>query len=123
MLDPFLAEVDEDVERLREIQREIHEQFKEFIRSRRGSKLTVDEEILFSGEFWTGQRSEELGLIDGLGDFYSILKDKFGENANLRIVGGPRRLGLQRLLGGRANVLDHAISNFEERLTWGRFGI
>ena len=39
MLDPFLPEKPEDVERLHAIQREIHESFIELVKSRRGAKL------------------------------------------------------------------------------------
>ena len=34
----------------------------------------------FSGEFWAGSKSKELGLIDGLGNANEILKEKFGED-------------------------------------------
>ena len=34
---------------------------------------------LFSGEFWSGRKAKELGLIDGIGNADQILRDKFGE--------------------------------------------
>lgn len=123
MLDPFVPEVEDDLDRLREIQEDIHEQFKEYVRERRGSKLTASEDILFSGEFWTGRRSKELGLIDGLGDLRSVMREKFGEKVNLRLIGGRRRFGLSRLIGGQTEVVDHAVSAIEERAYWSRFGL
>src|SRR6184192_1414766 len=62
MLDPFLPEKPEDVERLKSIQREIHRNFIELVKSRRGAVLSGPEETLFSGEFWTGQTSLALGV-------------------------------------------------------------
>ena len=56
MLDPFLPEKPEDVERLKALQREIHESFIALVKSRRGAKLDGRETDLFSGEYWTGQR-------------------------------------------------------------------
>ena len=56
MLDPFLPEKPEDVERLKALQREIHESFIALVKARRGAKLDSRETALFSGEYWTGQR-------------------------------------------------------------------
>src|SRR5215510_13312745 len=67
MLDPFLPEKPEDVERLKAIQKEIHEMFIALVRGRRGAKLSGPDSTLFSGEFWTGNRALELGLVDRVG--------------------------------------------------------
>lgn len=123
MLDPFVAESPDDVERLRDIQEDIHDQFKEYVRTRRSEKLSADEEVLFSGEFWTGRRAEELGLIDGLGDLRSVMRERYGEKVNLKVVGGAKRFGLQRLLGGRSDYIEQGIAAVEERLSWSRFGL
>ena len=56
MLDPFLPEKPEDVERLKALQREIHESFIALVKERRGAKLDSRETALFSGAYWTGQR-------------------------------------------------------------------
>src|SRR5262245_5451728 len=53
MLDPFRSEKPEDVERLKRLQAEIHDGFKDWVRRRRAGKLKGDEQFLFSGEFWT----------------------------------------------------------------------
>ena len=123
MLDPFVPEVEDDLERLREIQEDIHEQFKDYVRKRRGTKLTASEDMLFSGEFWTGRRSQELGLIDGLGDLRSVMREKYGEKVNLHLVGGRKRFGLGRLLGGQADLVDQGIAALEDRAYWSRFGL
>ncbi len=123
MLDPFVPEVEDDLERLREIQEDIHEQFKDYVRKRRGTKLTASEDMLFSGEFWTGRRSQELGLIDGLGDLRSVMREKYGEKVNLHLVGGRKRFGLGRLLGGQADLVDQGIVALEDRAYWSRFGL
>lgn len=123
MLDPFVPEVEDDLERLREIQEDIHEQFKDYVRKRRGAKLTANEDMLFSGEFWTGRRSQELGLIDGLGDLRSVMREKYGEKVNLRLVGERKRFGLVRLLGGQADLVDQGVAALEDRAHWSRFGL
>ena len=123
MLDPFVAERPDDIERLRDLQEDIHDQFKEYVRTRRGEKLTADEDVLFSGEFWTGRRAEELGLIDGLGDLRSVMREFYGENVNLKVVGGQRRFGIQKFLGGRHAYVAQGLAAVEERLHWRRFGL
>ena len=121
MLDPFLNEKEGDLDRLRDIQEDIHEQFKDYVRNRRESKLIADERVLFSGEFWTGRRAEELGLVDGLGELRNVMREKFGEKVNLRIIGGRKRFGISQLLSGRADIADEVIAAAEERLQWDRF--
>ena len=73
MLDPFLPEKPEDVERLKAVQKEIHDGFIALVQARRGSKLDGREKALFSGEFWTGNRARELGLIDAIGELRGAL--------------------------------------------------
>src|SRR5215470_17659368 len=77
MLDPFLPENPDDVERLKSIQREVHEMFIALVRGRRGAKLTSSDSTLFSGEFWTGMKARELGLVDAIGDLRSVLRERF----------------------------------------------
>ena len=50
--------------KLKAIQTEIHESFIALVKARRGAKLDSRESALFSGEYWTGQRGRELGLVD-----------------------------------------------------------
>ena len=135
ILDPFLTEKPEDVERLKEIQEDIHGAFKDLVRERRAGKLKAPEDELFSGAFWTGRKALEVGLIDGIGDMRGVLRERFGENVKLRLVAGPRpwlrrRLGLAMPGGGTGRGFgdpgDWAaglLAAVEERLWWGRFGL
>ena len=130
LLDPFLDEKPDEVARLEAIQRDIHESFKAMVRLRRGSRLKASEDELFSGEFWTGRRAHELGLIDGLGDMRSVLRQRFGADVKLKLISGrsrwwSRRLGFTRADSGTdpANFIDRALAAVEEWLMWGRFGL
>lgn len=78
-LDPFLPEKEESVAHLKVLQSDIHAQFIEYVKKRRGDALKGDEDDLFSGNFWVGTKALELGLVDGLGDMYQVLEDQFGE--------------------------------------------
>ena len=67
-LDPFKEEKQEDIDRLKNIQEQIHENFIEYVRKRRGAKLSnSQEDEVFSGLFWVGKKGVELGLADGVG--------------------------------------------------------
>jgi signal peptide peptidase SppA len=133
MLDPFQAEDPEDVERLKEIQREIHENFQAWVRERRGVRLRGLDSELFSGEFWTGQRAVELGLADGIDDLRGHLRRRFGENVKLRLISAPvpwirRWIGPHTGEAAWSALLpptwaDDAIAAAEIRALWARYGL
>ena len=86
MLDPFLPEKPEDVERLKALQREIHESFIALVKERRGAKLDSRETALFSGAYWTGQRGRELGLVDAVGDLRTVLRERYGDKVRTPLI-------------------------------------
>ena len=133
ILDPFSPERPEEVELLKSLQRDVHDSFKDIVRERRAGKLKGDEDALFNGEFWTGRRALELGLIDGIGELTSVMKERFGDKVRFRPV-GPRQSWLKRKLGaawpGSGSASSHAgafaqdlLAVIEERALWGRFGL
>jgi signal peptide peptidase SppA len=126
LLDPFLPEKSEDVERLRELQTDIHEVFKQAVRDSRGPRLKETDEI-FSGAFWSGGRAFELGLIDGLGEMHTVLKEKHGEKTEFLEIHRPGGW-LQRRMGGFAAMSGAAVAaslvdELEVRALWSRFGL
>jgi signal peptide peptidase SppA len=124
MLDPFLPEKPEDVKRLKAIQKDIHEQFIALVKERRGKRLNGADKSLFSGEFWTAQTALELGLIDGIGDLRSTLRERYGEKVRTPVISAERSF-LGRKLGLDINVpgADDLISALEERAYWSRYGL
>jgi signal peptide peptidase SppA len=133
MLDPFLPENPEDVERLQAIQREIHESFIALVKERRGTKLTGPEKTLFTGEFWTGTRGLELGLVDAVGDLRSFLRARFGDDVVTPLVAGERGFLGRRVpgigssaidaLASRPGLAEEIISALEARAIWARYGL
>src|SRR4029079_1526924 len=92
MLDPFLPENPEHVERLKAIQEDIHASFIELVKSRRGTKLNGPESALFSGEYWAARKGLEFGLIDRIGDVRATLRDRYGDKVEMPLVMPPRSL-------------------------------
>jgi serine protease SohB len=136
MLDPFLPENPDDVERLKKLQRQIHDSFIALVKSRRGGKLNGPENDLFSGEYWTGTRGLELGLVDGIGDLRSVLRQRFGDKLVTPLISAERGWLGRRvsgvagsdLLAGlpgslAAGFADDLISALEARAMWARFGL
>ena len=126
-LDPFQPERDEDVERLKSLQTDIHDQFIAHIESRRGSRLKGDRKSLFSGAFWTGQRALDLGLVDGLGDYRQVIADRFGEKTEFLMIEPKRKL---LSLGGggvsahfATSVLGDVGAHAIERAYFARYGL
>jgi len=129
MLDPFLPENAGDVERLKQLQREIHDDFIALVKSRRGGKLNGPEDSLFSGEYWTGRRALELGLVDGVGELRNTLRVRFGDKVATPLVSAERRLFGRRVSGvsGAAfmptGLAEDIISALEARALWARYGL
>ena len=132
-LDPFLPEKPEDVERVKAIQRDVHDEFIALVKARRGVRIEKAGEDLFTGEFWSGRKALELGLIDGLSDLRSKMRELYGDDVRFSLVTPPTSwLRRRRSVaigesasdfgfspGGLAADLIFAI---EARALWSRFG-
>jgi len=120
-LDPFLDEKAEDIERLKSIQLDLHKDFIEVVEKSRSTKLKKDSGIeLFSGEFWSGRKAKELGLIDGIGNADQILKEKFGDKVVIKKFEKAKGWLARKL--SSENHAEQAISILEERSIWQRYG-
>jgi len=92
-------------------------------------KLKGEDATLFSGEFWTGKRGLELGLVDGMGELRAILQARYGAKVHLPVIGPRRRLlsrfGLGTSVGGTGidGIGPATLAAIEERLHWQRFGL
>ncbi|HEY0639503.1 MAG TPA: S49 family peptidase [Pseudonocardiaceae bacterium] len=123
-LDPFLPEKDEDVAWLAGMQEQLHELFVDWVRSRRGDKLSPGETELFDGEIWTGVRAAELGLVDGIGTLRQVIAKRYPD-ADITAVEGRKPLLARLGLGPAAARLDPTsiMEAVETRAAWARFGL
>lgn len=118
MMDPFRPEKPEDVARLKGLLDDIHSIFIEHVQTRRGAKLAEDDR-LFTGEIWVGQKGVDVGLADAVGHLVPVMKDRFGDKVRFRRF-GQRRSVLNRL---GAAMLGHLNNSVEERAAFARFGL
>ena len=126
-LDPFKKENTEDINRLKDIQEQIHENFIDFVKIRRKNKLKKNKnKEIFSGLFWVGQKAIELGLADGLGYANEILEKKFGKKAKIKIIEQKKSFIQRKLSSSLSHSLintDELINKLEEKALWSRYGL
>jgi signal peptide peptidase SppA len=132
MLDPFLPENPDDVSRVKALQREIHDIFIALVKGSRGARLKGADDVLFTGEYWAGETSVSLGLADAIGDLRSTLRARYGEKVQTPLIApasgmlsgllGRRSAGAGNVWEGVSSLPEEAISAFETRAIWAKFG-
>ncbi|WP_224816222.1 S49 family peptidase [Hasllibacter sp. MH4015] len=118
ILDPFRPERAEDVDRLKDLQQQVHDVFIDHVKTSRGDRLSDDKD-LFTGAFWAGTRGVDLGLADGIAHLVPKMKELYGDKARFT-KHGPKR-GLLPRLG--AQVLTDLDQGLEERALYARYGL
>ncbi|UFN48061.1 S49 family peptidase [Roseomonas sp. OT10] len=119
-LDPFRPADPEQQERLRDLLAALHEEFKAWVRARRGERLVGEESLLFSGRFWAGREAVSLGLADRLGDLHGEIATRFGEEARLVWLNARRPRWPWRIFAAAAGA---GLSVMEERGARARLGL
>jgi signal peptide peptidase SppA len=135
-LDPFLPEKADDVARLKALQRDVHDVFIGIVKERRGPRIKGPDGEIFSGAFWSAARAMDMGLIDGISDVRTKMREMFGDKVRLKVV--PTEAGgllsrLRRMPGTETSpegssgvhraLADDVISAVEARALWSRFGL
>ncbi len=121
-LDPFLEEKKDDIERLKSIQLDLHQDFIDVVEVSRGSKLKKTEVELFSGEFWSGRKAKELGLIDNIGNANQILRQKFGEDVIIKKF-EKSKSWLSKKLSSSNDYVDQFANKLDEKSIWQKYGL
>jgi signal peptide peptidase SppA len=116
-LDPFKPQSIEDVEFVQRMLDELHDRFKDWVRSRRGDRLVGDEATFFDGSWFLGRRARELGLLDGFGDLDAVVRQVGGDRAVARVFRPRRRGFLGRLPQSVLNAVLEAIDEQQGRIT------
>ena len=107
---------------MKNIQLDLHKDFIKVVEKSRGSKIKKSEVELFSGEFWSGSKAKDLGLIDELGDLNQILKEKFGEDVIIKKF-EKSKSWLSKKLSSSNNHFDQLSNILEEKSVWQKYGL
>jgi protease-4 len=76
MMDPFSKENPQQVEMIKTMIAEIHQQFIAVVKAGRGDRLKETPEM-FSGRVWNGEQAIKIGLVDGYGTVDTVARDIF----------------------------------------------
>lgn len=135
ILDPFLPQKPEDIERLASLQRDAHDVFIGVVKERRAGKLNGPDDELFSGAFWSGKQALEFGLIDGISDIRTRMRELYGDGVKLKVVPierpgllsklrrSPSLDSLASLTYRDTSLTDELLSTLETRALWARYGL
>jgi signal peptide peptidase SppA len=134
-LDPFRPERPEEVEQIKSVQRDVHDVFIGIVKERRAGRLRGTDSDMFSGAFWSAPKAMELGLVDGISDVRTKMRELYGDKVRLKVVplekGGllsrlrrsPASTGYEELTTGRLAFAEDLISAVEARALWSRYGL
>ena len=124
MLDPFQPQNSDDVKVITDLQEEIHQQFKDWVSTRRGNRLNaevVKEEGVFEAKIFSGSKACEVGLADSIGELKQVMRERFNEKVVFKEISGRKKLG-QRL-GLSSSSYSRIIEHIEERIAFAKFGL
>ena len=116
-LDPFRAENPEDIDKLLNLQKEIHDAFVKQVKNSRGAKLQSED--IFTGEFWIGESAKALGLVDEIGHLVPTMKNIFGEKTKFSLQ--EKKRGFISRFGIR--IANETLGGIENHINWSRFGL
>lgn len=105
-LDPFLPQTPQDQEKIHQVMSEVHANFAQAVMQGRAGKLKGDPKALFTGDFWSGQKALELGLVDELGNLLDAMDKEFHTSKYKEYSSTP---GFFRMLSGQLNSAFDAL--------------
>jgi len=131
ILDSFQPEKEEEIAYLKDLQEQIHAVFIDLVKGRRGTRL-ADNDDLFTGLFWVGEKARELGLADSIGDMRSDLKARYGARTQLKLISPARGFFGRRIPFFSAEspstdvasaIASGLLNAAEEKAAWQRFNL
>ena len=123
-LDPFEKINKKDIEKLKNLQKQIHQNFIDWVTSRRKKKFNQKNlKKIFSGSFWLSHEAKDLGLIDGIYSETSFFKSKYGEKTKIKKIKQPKSLKQKLGLGITSPLTDELFMKIKEELMFNKFGL
>lgn len=126
MLDPFQPEKEDDIERIKGLQSDIHGYFKDLVRARRGDKLKAPRKQLFSGDVWVGRKAVSAGLVDDVGEVRTVMRERFGDDVRLPLINSGKRFKIPFMTERQlplSNITQAALCQARSEALWTRFGL
>lgn len=121
ILDPFMPEKKEDIVILNNAQKQIYRHFTNYVKTQRDGKLTQSDDVLFNGAFWAGSQALEFGLIDGINDVYSFIKDRFGDKVKIKYCKLQQSWIKKKLSINSEDITNNLLHKLEEKIISDKF--
>ena len=123
-LDPFEKINKKDEIKLKNLQKQIHQNFIDWVLTRRKRKIKEkDNKTVFSGSFWLSSDAKNLGLIDGISSEASFFKTKFGEKTKIKKIKQPKSLKQKLGLGISTLNSEDLFLKVKEEILLNKFGL
>ncbi|KAF8818574.1 S49 family peptidase [Rickettsia endosymbiont of Cardiosporidium cionae] len=132
VLDPFSPLKETDIKIVKNLQQTIHQNFIEYIKQRRSTRLTQNDDVLFNGEFWSSDVASNFGLIDGLDDIYSFINRNYDmKNVDIQYI-ESKRSWFKKKLGINSNatiqencdeLINNAFDTVIERIIFDKYNL
>ncbi len=74
-LDPFSPQKPEEVQHVKKVLADLHDNFMQVVKEGRGERLQLSNEKLFSGFIWGGEEAIKLGLVDDISNTQKVAKE------------------------------------------------
>ena len=83
---------------------------------------------MFNAGIWSGAKAKDLGLIDGIGDYYNTMKNIFGDDIKFKDFSKKTSWFKQRFFSRNNaimsdNLISSIINKIEERIIWSKYGL
>ena len=105
------------------MQKDIHESFIERVKTKRKNKLKAEDDEIFNGKFWSGKEALSLGLIDNIGFYEEVLKQRYGDNIIYKNIEGSKGF-FKKKLGANYQIeiiKNQIIDIYNEINIWSRY--
>lgn len=128
VLDPFEPTKSSDIKLLKTLQRSIYDHFVENVKERRKGRITQNDDIIFNGEFWTGQKALDYGLIDGIDDLYSFISKRYGNEVKVEYIENKqswfkRKFAVSSAQNNVQDLTDAVLDRIESRFAASKFDL
>ncbi len=114
ILDPFSEEKEKDIELIKNIQKDIHQTFIDYVKLARGKKIKLADKDVFNGKIFSGSKAKEIGLIDDIGFFEEVLYKKYGTKVKFKEISVPKSFLQRKFSAMIESILHKIVSNIEE---------
>ena len=95
------------------------------IKKRRGKRIKAPDDKIFNAGIWSGRQAKNLGLVDDIGDYYSVMKKKLGKDVKFKDFSKKQSWIKQKFFSNSkgADMFNSFLYSIEEKLIWSKYDL